>query len=116
MRTHPVPIASFRERTIGPRIGIEDWIVRGCLALIGLYIVVTVVLPLYAMLSKSFENKSGEFVGLANYLRYFSDPSLSASLENSLTVALLSAAITILLAFLYAYALTRSSMPFKGLF
>ena len=36
------------------------------------------VLPLWALLSKSFENHDGEFVGLANYVRYFSTPALFA--------------------------------------
>ena len=101
---------------VRPKIGAEGWIVRGCLLLIGIYFLLTIILPLNAMLAKSFENKRGAFVGLANFRRYFADPSLSASLWNSLTVAMISAAITIGLAFLYAYALTRTAMPAKGMF
>src|SRR5262245_19726920 len=89
---------------------------RGGLALLGLYLIVTVLFPLYAMLSKSFENKAGDFVGLANYASYFSNPALYASLWNSVFIALVSTAITMLLAFVYAYALTRSCVPVKGLF
>src|SRR5215470_1229164 len=101
---------------VRPKIGTEGWIMRAGLAGLGLYLTVTIVLPLYAMLSKSFENKAGEFVGLANYVHYFSVPALSASLWNSLLIAAVSTVITILLAFVYAYALTRSCMPAKGLF
>ena len=101
---------------VRPKIGAEGWIMRAGLAGLGLYLTFTVVLPLYAMLSKSFENKAGGFVGLANYVRYFSEPALSASLWNSLWIAAVSTAITIVLAFVYAFALTRSCVPAKGLF
>ena len=53
---------------------------RVLLAVIGLYLVVTLALPLYAMLSKSFEAKGGSFVGLANYARYFATPALACSI------------------------------------
>jgi iron(III) transport system permease protein len=105
------PVARVR-----PKIGTEGWIMRTGLAGLGLYLTLTVVLPLYAMLSKSFEDKAGTFIGLANYIRYFSEPALSASLWNSMWIAGVSTVITILLAFGYAFALTRSCMPAKGLF
>ena len=68
------------------------------------------------MLSKSFQNTDGNYVGLANYIRYFSTPALFYSIFNSLCVAVISTVIVIPLAFLYAFALTRSRMKFKGLF
>lgn len=54
--------------------------------------------------------------GLGNYLEYFSTPTLFHSIYNSLTIAGITTAITVLLAFGFAYALTRSCMPFKGTF
>ena len=42
--------------------------------------------------------------------------SLVRALGNSIWVSLLATAIVVPLAFVYAYALTRSCMPFKGLF
>ena len=54
--------------------------------------------------------------GLANYLVYFSTPALFLSIYNSLFVAALSTVITVTLAFVFAYALTRSCMPFKAVF
>ncbi|MGH6931137.1 MAG: putative 2-aminoethylphosphonate ABC transporter permease subunit [Dongiaceae bacterium] len=99
-----------------PRIGAEGWIMRGGLALLALYLLLTVILPLYAMLAKGFENKDGDFIGAANFIRYFADPALSASLWNSFAVAVISTAITIGLAFGYAVALSRTWMPAKGFF
>ena len=86
------------------------------MGLIGLYLVVTLALPLWIMLSKSLYGPKGGFVGLANYVQYFSTPALVQSVYHSLFVSILSTAITVPLAFVYAYALTRSCLPRKGLF
>ncbi|NND89710.1 MAG: putative 2-aminoethylphosphonate ABC transporter permease subunit [Granulosicoccus sp.] len=55
-------------------------------------------------------------VGLDNFKRYFSTPSLVQSIKNSLFIAAISTVITVLLAFCFAYALNRSCMRFKGVF
>lgn len=72
--------------------------------------------PLWLLLSKSLQNSDGTYVGLANFQIYFSTPSMVSALVNSLWVALLTTTIVVPLAFIYAYALTRSHMPAKGLF
>jgi iron(III) transport system permease protein len=86
------------------------------IGIIGLYLVAALALPLGLMLAKSLQGPREEFVGLANYVRYFSTPALFQSIGNSLWVSILSTVITVPLAFLYAYALTRSRMPFRGFF
>ncbi|PIW28756.1 MAG: putative 2-aminoethylphosphonate ABC transporter permease subunit [Rhodospirillales bacterium CG15_BIG_FIL_POST_REV_8_21_14_020_66_15] len=101
---------------IKPKVGSEDWIMRAVLVGIALYLTVSIVLPLYAILSKSFKNADGVFVGLANYAKFFSTPALFWSIENSLTVTLICCVIVVTLAFIYAYALTRTCMPLKSLF
>ncbi|MDH3663368.1 MAG: putative 2-aminoethylphosphonate ABC transporter permease subunit, partial [Alphaproteobacteria bacterium] len=55
-------------------------------------------------------------VGLRNYVEYFTTPALRRSIGNSLFIATITTVITVTLAFLFAYALTRSCMPAKGLF
>lgn len=94
----------------------EDWIMRAGLAVLVLFLVVGIVLPLYTMLSKGFENSDGEFIGLANFASYISNPALTYSITNSLTISIISTLITVVLAFFYAYALMRSCMPFKPIF
>ena len=101
---------------IKAKVGRDEWTMRAFMVLIGLYLVATLALPLWAMLSKSFQNGAGEFVGLANYLHYFGTPALSYSIHNSFFVSIVSTLITVPLAFVYAYALTRSCLPLKGLF
>jgi iron(III) transport system permease protein len=94
----------------------DELVMRALIVLLGLWLIVTVALPLWVLLQKSFQNADGAFVGLANYARYVSTPSLLASFWNSLFIAAISTAIVIPLAFVYAYALTRSCMRWKGLF
>ena len=101
---------------IKPKVSSEDWIMRAVLVGIALYLTVSILLPLYAILSKSFKNADGVFVGLANYVSFFSTPALFWSIENSLTVTLICCVIVVTLAFIYAYALTRTCIPFKSLF
>ena len=79
------------------------------------YFLAAVLAPLGMLLSKSFLNSAGQFVGIANYLVYFQTPSLAASLWNTVWIALATTAIVLPLAFGYAYALTRTRMPAKGL-
>ena len=60
--------------------------------------------------------RPAESSGIDNYLTYVNTPSLFFSVYNSLFIAITTTLIVITLAFFYAYALTRTCMPFKGLF
>lgn len=84
--------------------------------LLGLWLLVTLVLPLGTLLSKSFADANGTWVGLNNYASYFATPSLTDSLWNSVWVSTVVACITLTLAYVYAFALTRSAMPGKVVF
>src|SRR5262245_16983890 len=97
-----------RPTTVRRTLSSDDIIMRVGLALLACWPLVTLALPLWARLSKSFHNGQGQFVGLANYVRYFSTPALFQSVWNSLGVALIATVIVLPLAFVYAYALTRS--------
>jgi iron(III) transport system permease protein len=94
----------------------DELAMRAGVALLGAWLLATVALPLYALLSKSLEAKDGSFAGLANYVAYFASPALLGSLFNTLWIAALSTLICVTLAFVYAYALTRSCVPGKGYF
>ena len=99
-----------------PALDADDWVVRIALVVFGGYFLIALVVPLVMMVSRSVQNINGEFVGLDNYVLYFQTPALSQSINNSFFVAGLSTAIVIVLAFVYAYALTRTHMPFKWFF
>ena len=106
--------------TLGPAIksnvSNEDWIMRAVLIGVALYLLITMVFPLYAILSKSFLTDQGVFIGLDNYTKFFSTPSLFWSIQNSLFITIITCIIVVPIAFIFAYALTRSCMPLKGLF
>lgn len=74
------------------------------------------VLPLGALILKSVQNQDGQFVGIANFYLYLQEPALFQSFFHSLFIAVMSTIIVVILAFMFAYALTRSCMPFKGFF
>lgn len=104
------PTALPRRIVIG-----ETWVLRIGVATLLAWLLLTIALPLWALLSKSFQNADGAFVGLTNYARYFSTPTLFGSIYNTLGVAVLTTLIVIPLAFIYAYAITRSRLRLKGL-
>ena len=101
---------------VKPKIGRDDWIMRLCMSVIGVFLVVAVVLPLYSMMSKSVEDRAGDFIGLANFAEYFSTPALFLSGVNSLIISVVCTVIVLATTFVYAYALTRTCMPFKWFF
>jgi iron(III) transport system permease protein len=103
-------------RAIRPRASQDDVVIGGLVLLIVLWLIATIALPLGVLLIKSVQNARGEFVGLANYARYFATPALVRSLWNSLWISALATAIVIPLAFVYAYCLQRTVMRFKVLF
>jgi len=80
------------------------------------FLVAFLLAPLLLILIKSVQDKGGAFVGLAQFREYLQSPALIDSAINTVLVALAVTLITVPLAFAFAYALTRSAMPWKGLF
>ena len=64
----------------------------------------------------SLQDMDGEYVGLENFRIYFDTPALFASITNSLSVAISATLIVLGIAFVYAYALTRTRMPLRWFF
>ena len=98
------------------RLSRDELAMRGGIVVLAAVLMLIVGVPLWALLAKGFEDRDGRFVGLANYLAYFSTPALFNSALNSFRVAVISTVIVVPMAFLYSYALTRTQMPAKGLF
>jgi iron(III) transport system permease protein len=108
---HLPTVAALRQRAHW-----TDRIAHAALLLVVLALVVFLALPLASILVKSLQNGEGAFVGLINFSNYLASPSLLSSLWHSVWVSLMVTLITLPLAFGFAYALSRSCMPFKGLF
>ncbi|MGR5129053.1 putative 2-aminoethylphosphonate ABC transporter permease subunit [Photobacterium swingsii] len=86
------------------------------LILLTLTMALFVLGPLVSMLQKSVQDTQGNYVGMANFAEYLTSPALWQSLQNTVTIGLIVTLSVGILAFGYAYALTRSCMPFKGVF
>ena len=98
------------------RVHWTDRVAHLLLAAIAAALAIFLAGPLFALLVKSVEGKGGEFVGLANFLAYFGTPALAQSLWNSVWTSIVVTAVVVPAAFAFAYALTRSCMPWKGAF
>lgn len=108
--------AAVPDRVVAHRRGVEDLIRWALVALFGAVLYLFVLYPLLQVVWRSLLANDGSFVGWANYRRYFGTPAIAQSIVNSLFVSLVSMALTVVLAFVYAYGLTRSRMPGRGLF
>jgi iron(III) transport system permease protein len=98
------------------RLSPDDLLMRmGVVAIVAVLLLI-VGLPLWALLAKGFQDQDGRFVGLANYVAYFSTPALLNSALNSFHVAFVTTLIVVPISFLYAYALTRAVLPMRWLF
>ncbi|HKC08219.1 MAG TPA: putative 2-aminoethylphosphonate ABC transporter permease subunit [Methylomirabilota bacterium] len=108
--------SAIPDRTVRHRLGGEDLIRYALVAVFAIVLYLFVLYPLLHVIWRSLLDPSGAFVGPANYRRYFGTPAIAASIWNSLSVSLVSMVITVTLAFGYAYGLTRTLMPCRGLF
>jgi iron(III) transport system permease protein len=97
------------------RVHWTDRVAHALLILAGLALALFLLAPMATILSKSVEDRAGDFIGLANFAQYFRTPALSRSIWNSLWVSSLVTVLTLPLAFTFAYALTRSAMRWKTL-
>ena len=58
----------------------------------------------------SFYNKDGVFIGLANFSKYFTTPTLVQSLQNTVWISGATTIISVSIAFVYAYAIARTNV------
>jgi iron(III) transport system permease protein len=113
------------QRTLSPgraepgslaKVTSEEWLRRSLLLFLLGFLLVSILLPLVPLGMRSLSDPQGNFVGLDNYVRYFSSPGLTSSLLNSLTIAGKTTLLAVGLAFVYAWALARTCMPGKHFF
>lgn len=98
-------------RTPLARVNWDDWIARGILAAVLLALVLFLLAPLCAILVNALLDRQGKFVGLAHFVTYLHTPYLLHSARNSILLALSVTIISVPAAFVFAYALTRSTLP-----
>lgn len=79
-------------------------------------LIVFILFPLVSLLKNAFMDTSGNFIGISNFSKYVENPSLIASFKNSIFVSTVSSLISLCLAFIYSYAITRTNIKFKEFF
>ncbi|QWH16754.1 putative 2-aminoethylphosphonate ABC transporter permease subunit [Bacillus mycoides] len=104
------------KKKIKRRIGKEEWIQR--LLIIGMLLsfFIMLVLPLLQLFTQAFYDKEGAFVGVANFSKYFTTPTLVQSLQNTIWISGAATIISVTLAFVYAYAIARTNVFGKRVF
>lgn len=84
----------------------------GLTLLAALPLLIFVAYPLWAILKMSFLLPDGGW-GFDNYLKYFADPSFVKVVSNSFVVSTAATVTTIVLAYIFSYAMYRSAIPWK---
>jgi len=103
------------EAPVRQRVHGAERIAHVALALVALALLAFLAAPLFTLLLKALQDDKDRFVGLANFISYAQTPALMQSVWNSVWVSVVVTLVTVPAAFVFAYALTRSRMRFKGL-
>ena len=80
------------------------------------FMTVGLLLPLVTLIAKSITGHDGEYVGIANFISFFTTPSLFKVLYNTMYISLAATSMALPPAFVFAYAMTRTAMPGKTFF
>ncbi|NIY90081.1 putative 2-aminoethylphosphonate ABC transporter permease subunit, partial [Vibrio campbellii] len=80
------------------RVSRDNLVLFGLLAGLSTMMVLFILMPLWAMLTKSVQNANGEFVGLANFATYFSSSSLWVTFFPTFTLGLIVTSVVARLA------------------
>lgn len=94
---------------------LDDYLPAGLLLIGAAALTVFLLLPLGTILLGSVRAADGS-ITLGRFAEYFATSGTAAAIWNSVWVSALVTAITVPLAFLYAYAIQRSGMPLRGVF
>ena len=99
------------------RVHWSDRIAHAALAVVALVLLAFLAAPLASILLQALQDGEGRFVGLRQLRRLRADAGAAdLAVEQPVGVGASSRWSTVPLAFGFAYALTRSCMPAKGLF
>lgn len=94
----------------------KDKLIKIILSLVlVLFLVISIIFPIFSLFIKAFQGKNGSYIGLKNFAEYFSSPVTASSLTNSLAVSITVTVFTIILAFLFSYGINRSNIRGKSL-
>ena len=81
-----------------------------------IFLIITIILPLFSLFNKAFNDRSGIFIGFENFFKYFSNPALSQSVKNTFFISATTTIIAVFLALLYVYSISRIQIRWKTFF
>nr|WP_229106263.1 putative 2-aminoethylphosphonate ABC transporter permease subunit [Paenibacillus sp. 1001270B_150601_E10] len=87
---------------------------RGMIIVMTLFLATAVLFPLFSLFTQVFINEEHQFVGFGLIVQYLSSPSLVQSIIQTLNISVISSMIAVVLAFIYAYGVTRVSLKGKA--
>jgi iron(III) transport system permease protein len=100
--------------TISAPISSDRWLTGVTMGFLLAVLIFFMLYPVYDICKLSFYRR--ETLTLENYIYYFTNPRMFRSLTNSLIVSGVTTVITTILAFFFAYGLTRTTIRGKGIF
>nr|WP_198980647.1 putative 2-aminoethylphosphonate ABC transporter permease subunit [Herbaspirillum sp. ASV7] len=106
-RTSPAPTAGQTDRS--------QWLLGALKWLLLALLLVGLAGPLLFILGQAVLTPDGNWAGKQPFVTLFSNINFLPMLGRSLWVSAITALVTVPLAYLFAYALQRSCIPFKGL-
>ncbi len=77
---------------------------------------VFLIMPMIMMFGQIFTDDHGNWVGLGNFISYFSNPILISSIGHSLFISVITASVATGLGLLYAYGVTRTNIKGKKIY
>lgn len=99
-----------------PSIHIGNFIQRIMILLMFTWFFIFLILPILMMFRQIFTDDMGNWVGLKNFYDYFHNPLLLSSIGHSLSVSLITAAMSTFIGLLYAYGVTRTKIKGKKVY
>lgn len=102
-----LPFPGRSGSTASDRISVA--LLLGAVLVLGVFL----VLPLGTLLMGSLRNAAGEW-SFAPFAEFAATPGMGRAVWNTIWVALVVTAITVPMAFLYAYAIQRACLPLRG--
>ena len=100
--------------TLSAPISSDRWLTGVTAGFLLAVLIFFMLYPVYDICKLSFYR--GKVLTLEHYISYFTNPRMFRSLTNSLMVSSVTTVITTILAFFFAYGLTRTTIRGKGIF
>lgn len=98
------------------RVSASDIIQRIIIVLSLVCFIIFLAVPIIMIFSNAASDNKGNFVGLQNFKDYFANPSLLTAVVNSVKISLITMVISVGIAFMFAYGMTRTAMKCKSVY